>query len=259
MNELKNPFALKNKRIISINDLDESERGLKCGCICPVCKGEFEAKMGDVREHHFAHTGTPCDKTLQYVNSVYMLVEQCLKDEKYFTYPGLIEKGYSIFDGDKLAVKNVEVQYKPNGMACGIIINENAIALRLNLKMEYCVGEVKMPLEDLSTILVDLQNIDSMKSAEISSLVCHEIKYKSWIYSKRAEKEYARIASGAYIDRQEKHTKKMTRQSDYTIPMVTCSVCKSKVHKDDVRWGNNTRRYYCYNCIESQGLNWREL
>ena len=32
MNELKNPFALKNERIISINDLDESDRALKCGC-----------------------------------------------------------------------------------------------------------------------------------------------------------------------------------------------------------------------------------
>lgn len=45
MYELKNPFALRNNRIITINDLDESERGLKCGCICPVCKGEFEVKM----------------------------------------------------------------------------------------------------------------------------------------------------------------------------------------------------------------------
>lgn len=124
MLELKNPFALKNNRIITINDLDESERGLKCGCICPVCKGEFEAKMGDVREHYFAHTGTPCDKTLQYVNSVYMLVEQCLKDEKSFTYPGLIEMGYSVFDGGILQVSDMEIRYKPNGMACGIVINQ---------------------------------------------------------------------------------------------------------------------------------------
>lgn len=259
MNELKNPFALKNERIISINDLDESDRGLKCGCICPVCKGKFEAKMGDVREHHFAHTGTPCDRALQYLNSVYMLVEQCLREVKVFSFPGHTEEGYSIFGGGTFEVKNAEVQYKPNGMACGIVINENDIALRLNLKMEYCVGEVKTPFEGLSTILVDLQDIDVMTSAEIASLVCHDIKCKSWIYSKRAEKERAKIVIDDKTDSQSALSQKKHMQRDFNIPMVTCWVCRKKVHKEDTILGNNTRRYYCHQYIEEKGLNWREL
>ena len=259
MQELKNPFALKNNRIITINDLDESERGLKCGCICPVCKGEFEAKMGDVREHHFAHTGTPCDRTLQYVNSVYMLAEQCLKDEKSFTYPGLIEKGYSVFDGGILKVSDVEIRYKPNGMACGIVINKKALALRLNLKLEYCVEEVKASLEGLSTILIDLQEVDALKTSEITVLVCHDTNSKSWIYSTRAEKERAKIVIDDKTDSQSASSQKKHTQRDFNIPMVTCCVCRKKVHKEDTSWGNNTRRYYCHQCIEEKGLNWREL
>lgn len=259
MKELKNPFALKDNRIITINDLDESDRGLRAGCICPVCKGEFEAKMGDVREHHFAHTGTPCDRTLQYVNSVYMLVEQCLKDEKSFTYPGFIEKGCSVFDGGILKVSDVEIRYKPNGMACGIVINKKALALRLNLKMEYCVGEVKTPLEGLSTILIDLQVVDGLNTSEITALVCHDTKGKSWIYSTRAEKERAKFTNGDCLDIHGAALQKKHKQSDFTIPTATCCVCRKTIDKQDAMWGNNTRRYYCHKCIEEKGLSWRDL
>lgn len=124
-----------------------------------------------------------------------MLVEQCLREGKDFTFPGLTKKGCSIFNGGTLLVKNAEVQYNSNGMACGIILNKTALALRLNLKMEYCVGEVKTPLEGLSTILVDLKNIDGMTSAEIASLVCHGgFVEKAIDESKRFSEFYKNIA-----------------------------------------------------------------
>ena len=44
MSSLKNPFGEKNGKLILISDISPKENGKKCGCICPLCKGDFQAK-----------------------------------------------------------------------------------------------------------------------------------------------------------------------------------------------------------------------
>lgn len=46
-------FALKDGKYVNIKDV---ERGLKCGCICPVCGKPLIARKGDILSHTFAHT-----------------------------------------------------------------------------------------------------------------------------------------------------------------------------------------------------------
>lgn len=36
-------------------EVDEVQRGLACGCMCPACRGPVVAKQGEERIHHFAH------------------------------------------------------------------------------------------------------------------------------------------------------------------------------------------------------------
>ena len=41
--------------------ISEAERGLKCGCICPLCRKDLVARQGKVMGHHFAHAkGAEC-------------------------------------------------------------------------------------------------------------------------------------------------------------------------------------------------------
>ena len=49
---VKIPYAEKNGRLIHVSRV---ERGLDCGCVCPVCKGPVLARKGRVVRHHFAH------------------------------------------------------------------------------------------------------------------------------------------------------------------------------------------------------------
>ncbi len=52
MSSLKNPFGEKNGKLILISDISPKENGKKCGCICPLCKGDFQAKtMGRFDNH----------------------------------------------------------------------------------------------------------------------------------------------------------------------------------------------------------------
>ena len=79
--EVKNPFGLRNGIYITINDLNETERGLACNCVCPLCKGPFEARLGAIRVHHFAHSGEGCDETTAYLMGLYGLFKDYLSFE----------------------------------------------------------------------------------------------------------------------------------------------------------------------------------
>ena len=69
--EVKNPFGLRNGKHMTVNDLREDERGLACNCVCPLCKDPFEARLGTVRIHHFAHSGEGCDEVASYLMGLY--------------------------------------------------------------------------------------------------------------------------------------------------------------------------------------------
>ena len=72
--ELRNPFGLRNNQIVLIEDIPKSLNGLRCNCVCPACNEPFEARMGDVRRHHFAHSGQGCDEVNAYLTGLYMLL-----------------------------------------------------------------------------------------------------------------------------------------------------------------------------------------
>lgn len=79
MDGLRNPFAVRNGNIILIEDISKSERGLKCQCKCPSCNGDFIARLGDVKIHHFAHSKEACDEVVAYTTGLYKLIHQVLK------------------------------------------------------------------------------------------------------------------------------------------------------------------------------------
>lgn len=73
---LRNPFALREGAIVTVNDLSKEERGLRCNCVCPNCKAPFEARLGDVRVHHFAHSGIGCSEETAYIHGLFLLVKE---------------------------------------------------------------------------------------------------------------------------------------------------------------------------------------
>ena len=54
-------FDVRDGKVVSIADITDSERGLKCNCVCPFCETRLEAKMGKTRKHHFAHHNASCN------------------------------------------------------------------------------------------------------------------------------------------------------------------------------------------------------
>ena len=53
------PFGEKDGELVRVSMV---ERGLKCACICPLCKVSLVARKGSRKTHHFAHqAGSSCD------------------------------------------------------------------------------------------------------------------------------------------------------------------------------------------------------
>lgn len=55
-------FGLRKSEIVGVRELSPDERGLKCGCVCPVCGGTLLARLATKKQPHFAHHNvTDCD------------------------------------------------------------------------------------------------------------------------------------------------------------------------------------------------------
>ena len=109
--QLRNPFAMRDGKIILIEDLAEHERGLKCQCKCPECDGDFIARLGDIKVHHFAHSKDACDEVLAYTNGLYRLIHQILSSGSPFYVPALAV-AYSFPYGGALNEHNIDSYIK---------------------------------------------------------------------------------------------------------------------------------------------------
>ena len=92
MEGLRNPFAVRDGNIILVNDLSKDERGQNCRCKCPACDGDFVAKLGDIKVHHFAHSKEACDEIIAYTTGLYKLIHQILGNGASFYVPSLVVK-----------------------------------------------------------------------------------------------------------------------------------------------------------------------
>ncbi len=201
--EIKNPFGLLNGKLITINDLDEEQRGAKCGCICPNCKAPLVARMGEVYQWHFAHSGTPCENTKLIVNAWYEIVAQIIIEHKCINCPELILEGYSIEPGT-VEVEKTEIRKNSNELSTGIIINGDKMAIRLQLPLDYCVDDIRKPIEKLPTLLIDFKNIATLNSCYLMERLCKEESGKQWITQDKdkysSSKQYDAGLSTSFIN-----------------------------------------------------------
>lgn len=82
-------YGLRDDKIVCISELSESERGEACKCECPYCHRPLLAKMGEIRQHHFAHKGISCEIARAQQMALHMLAVEILNEEKIFCVPGI--------------------------------------------------------------------------------------------------------------------------------------------------------------------------
>lgn len=246
--EFRNPFGLRNDKIVLIEDILKSERGLRCNCVCPFCKEPFEARMGEINRHHFAHSGKGCDEINSYMTGLYMLLNEYLLDGNVLHLPPVII-GFRLSENSYISEENIEkniwfcssynneidkikvyekvdVYFQTshieisNGRPQTIIAekNERKLAIRITPPNTVCkTGKVNR-YKDYPTIGVDLSNMGdiiqhSKKTDFYNYLLCNNDIYQ-WIYTPNVKKEYPKIIkkSRSYYDSAQERIKKKLKK-----------------------------------------------
>lgn len=82
---IKNPFGLRNNKIIHINDIPADSKGLKANCICPSCYKPLLAIMGNKQVHHFRHYEEDCGAALE--SALHLFAKKVIKKYKKLMLP----------------------------------------------------------------------------------------------------------------------------------------------------------------------------
>ena len=65
---------------MSIDEILESEKGLKCECYCPGCGMKLQAKIGNgKKQRHFAHNNASCNALAAHQSALHMLAKEILR------------------------------------------------------------------------------------------------------------------------------------------------------------------------------------
>jgi len=192
--ELRNPFGLQNGQIIMIEDIDKAHNGLRCNCVCPACKEPFVARMGNVNQHHFAHSGKGCDEINAYMTGLYMLLTEYLTSNKLYLPPVIVgfelsayafwtqenvaehswlmsesrepDREILLYQQSKMDFDKAEIVRNNEGVPQTILAQkkESQLAIRITPPDTVCkAGEAKK-YKDVPTLEIDLSNAEDIIS-----------------------------------------------------------------------------------------------
>ena len=250
--DLRNPFALRDNKVVLIEDISMQEKGLKCDCICPVCKEPFEAKMGDVRRHHFCHSGKGCDEINAYMTGLYMLIKEYLDSGFPLHMPPVIagftlSVNYCITEAN--VDKYVELRSRSVRPNLEIVVCGERVAYFVSANIEknsddkpqaiiaetrngdkyaiviappeiVCITPKVKQYKDYNTIEMDLsyaeEIIQNSKKEALFSYIRDNKELCSWVFNSEISKKYPRIIerSKAYYDAAQKNKQEEERKRE---------------------------------------------
>lgn len=236
--DIRNPFGLRNGKIVMIEDVPKEKRGLECDCICPNCKEPFIARLGDVNRHHFAHSGKGCDEVNAYLTGMYMMLNEHLSNKhpiylppvivsfelsafSYITEKNIKEKTHLLSksvddsceelvgkDVDQAVFDSSEIIYSSSGRPNVIIVKKGmrSLAIRIIPPDTICKYGTVSRYKDMATLEIDLSGCEELLQKSKKSVIFSYIeKTKTicrWTYNPLVERAHSNIMkrSKAYYD-----------------------------------------------------------
>ena len=193
MGEFKNPYAVRDNKVIYIDDLSETERGINCNCTCPKCGRPMLAKMGCHRQHHFSHADeVSCQGS--YESALHLLAKEVLGEGSKIKLPPVIPE-YSD-EGGVFVLNDVVIGHSKNSNSITIkpvsIIKEASIcAIRPDVMISYKRKETTRNLivEILVTHAVDDQKTEEIRKLGVSAIEIDFSRYSDIFLSKNDIKD----------------------------------------------------------------------
>ena len=248
MSVLRNPYAIRDDKMIHINDLSPLEQGKKCNCKCPHCEGAFIARMGEKRIRHFAHSIEPCDEIVAYTTGLYKFVLNGLLCVSAFPVPALtvsytLPHNYALDEsnvaanvkiarnnyigdnklevsrGKRVSFDGAELVYDGKGriQAIELSYRESKMAVVIKPPRDVCREFTVSAYKNMATLVFDfsddinlLQNTDSKR---FHDKITSGKLIMYWIHNPKVEKIYPKIIALSEAAYQE-HLKRQREQDE---------------------------------------------
>lgn len=183
------PFGLKDERVLHV---DEVERGLECGCVCPGCEAPLIARLGEKNIHHFAHAiGASCEGA--YETSLHLAAKEILEEEMHIVLPAVTAK----LQNNRAPVEFApELDHRIDSIALEkklgttipdvtAIIAGNKFAIEI--KVTHGIDDEKLcriKQEGVSTLEIDLSDLPRDLNKDLIRFhVVESVERKVWIYN----------------------------------------------------------------------------
>ena len=220
---IKLQHGLRDGKIIHISELSESERGLKCLCICPSCKVELQARLGKGKKRpHFSHNNEACDIEIAQQTVLHLLAKEILTENNYIMLPAYVidgsEGGFVDYDRSYKAITdqissfevtrvtsyqfdNVVLEKKLSDIVPDILIwrSSNGKKLIIEIAVTHFVDNEKrekIKRLGISALEIDLSQLPKMEFDRniLKGIIIERIDSKSWLHNMNYSKALDKLA-----------------------------------------------------------------
>ncbi len=267
MTDIKQPYGLKDGKIVSI---EQVESGLRCNCFCPACNGRLIARKGLEKQHHFAHYNSEdCGKGIETI--IHKLSKEIISKSKTFTTPALKlnNSDIIIFDETEIQIDDVKLEHRLDDIIPDIIIESKGKELLIEITVTHklCFPKTRTIAEKgYATIEIFAQelfsNLYSKGDLFLNSKKFHEeiisgTRYKHWIYNEKVEK-IERELKNNYAIRLERKTIKFD-EYEYLNFIDNCPINK-RIWKSGYKKGKSYANIDedCPSCEFCAGMDYKD-
>ena len=188
--------------------ISEVERGLQCGCVCPMCHSDLVAKQGKVQEHHFAHTkGAECAHAVE--TALHLAAQDILAKRSEIVLPAVeIHFPYSsrhitVAPERRYLIEAVEVERKLQSIIPDVIVEISGRKLLVEVTVTHGVGREKLrKIRELGLSCVEIDLLDAERNLgreELEKFVVDENSHKRWLHNVRADEVHRKLLSEATL------------------------------------------------------------
>lgn len=190
-------YALKDEKIVHISEV---ERGLQCGCRCPICNSLLVARKGEKVAHHFAHyRQSDCEYNGE--SSLHFAAKKLLRGAKKMYIPAVyVEFPYTprqrelIYESMEIDIDRVELEQHFGNIIPDIVVYSKGRPFFVEIYVTHSVDEKKLKKlkeAQISTIEIDLSKFDGIVTSDkLSHLLLDDCEEKEWVYNVKAEHFY---------------------------------------------------------------------
>jgi hypothetical protein len=196
------PYGLRAEKLVHISEIKPEESGLRCNCVCPACGERLQAKLPRTKKDftpRFAHhSSDSCGYAVE--TALHLKAKEIIEEAKYIVVPEVIARydkiTRKISPSKEIHFDQVALEYRLGSIVPDILAHKNGKQLMIEITVTHRINDIKLEKIKklgISTLEIDLSNIDFFNHEQLQYEVLSGINCKRWIYNAAAEKEEERL------------------------------------------------------------------